>query len=201
MRKIVIHHIYLIDDINKLLQENDLLFFDDCLYSQYVYIKENINFLIDKNINCILGLSPKLIRKDSIKTGIFIESYKIHDDVNKYIYNKDSEYYSTAMNGFMSLSEIKELLQYKNIKLGLHGCCHLKLEYLDNMLSKITTFIKDTKDGIKLLKQYNLFTNIYVYPYEYKLPIFDHILRQKFGFTDIYGADDSRIYIEKLTEK
>ena len=33
------------DNILDLLQQNDILFFDDCLYSQYVFLKKNIEQL------------------------------------------------------------------------------------------------------------------------------------------------------------
>ena len=57
--KIVIHHTCYIDDnvILASLRKNDLVFFDDCLYSQYVFLKKYAKSLEDMSIACILGFS------------------------------------------------------------------------------------------------------------------------------------------------
>lgn len=61
-RKIVIHHTHLIKDIMSLLKDDDIVFFDDCLYSQYLFIKKYIQELQLKNITCILGFSTRILR-------------------------------------------------------------------------------------------------------------------------------------------
>lgn len=58
-KKIVIHHTCYIDDdiILAALCQNDLVFFDDCLYSQYLFLKKYAKVLADKSIACVLGFS------------------------------------------------------------------------------------------------------------------------------------------------
>lgn len=58
-KKIVIHHTCYIDDdiILAALCQNDLVFFDDCLYSQYLFLKKYAKVLADKSITCVLGFS------------------------------------------------------------------------------------------------------------------------------------------------
>ena len=68
-RQIVIHHTHLFENVDVLsyLKPNDDVFFDDCLYSQYVFIKKNINFFIDNKIDCILGFSSGLYANEDAK--------------------------------------------------------------------------------------------------------------------------------------
>ena len=47
-----------------MLQQNDMLFLDDCLYSQYVFLLKNIDALKDKNIACVLGFSTSIFRRE-----------------------------------------------------------------------------------------------------------------------------------------
>lgn len=42
------------------LDANDIVFFDDCLFSQYNFIKDNESFFKDMAIDCVLGFSSGL---------------------------------------------------------------------------------------------------------------------------------------------
>lgn len=189
-RKIVIHHTHLIDDIMSLLNDNDLVFFDDCLYSQYLFIHQNKQRLQAKNINCILGFSTQIYRTTQIP--IIENSAILHDRVHA---NDNS-----AFGGFMSLSELRELLCFDNIHLAGHGAKHLELEKITtSKLQQSQIFNKDITLMKKELDALDLHTEIFVFPYAYD----DFPCAKKFvynlGFKYIFAAYDSqRIEIEAL---
>ena len=78
-RRIVIHYPFTASEkIVNCIRENDIMFFDDCLYSQYLFIKENIEMLKSKNARCILGFSSGLYASESSKNTIGIKSEHAH---------------------------------------------------------------------------------------------------------------------------
>lgn len=189
-RKIVIHHTHLIDDIMSLLNDNDLVFFDDCLYSQYLFIHQNKQQLQAKNINCILGFSTQIYRTTQIP--IIENSAILHDRVHA-----DD---NTAFGGFMSLSELRELLCFDNIHLAGHSAKHLELEKITtSKLQQSQIFNKDITLMKKDLDALNLNTDIFVYPYAYDdFPCAETIVRIN-GFRYIFaGKNSKRIEIETL---
>lgn len=192
-RKIVIHHTHLISNICEYLQDGDIVFFDDCLYSQYVFLKDNINWLINHRIICILGFSAMLFRAAE-KPIYGIKSAELHDR----IHNGDK----SALAGFMSIAEIQELLTFSNIYLACHGSWHLDLQHMN--LSKIDMFKAFNNDVVqakKLFAIYGFITDIFVYPYAYDFFISDKILHNN-GFKQIYaGKNSKRIEIEELISK
>lgn len=191
-RKIVIHHTHLIDDMMSLLNNNDVVFFDDCLYSQYIFIKQNIKQLQDKNIICILGFSTQIYRTNQIP--LIENSAILHDRVHANDY--------LAFGGFMTIDEIKELLSFDNIYLAGHGAKHLELEKMN--LSKIqqtTLFIKDVVEMKKSFEKFNLSTDIFVFPYAYDSFPCAKLTINNLGFNYIFAAYDSqRIEIESLAK-
>lgn len=101
------------------------------------------------------------------------------------------------MNGFMKLSQLKELLKLDNMHLALHGCCHLNLNNKPGILNKMLLFKQDIDDGIKQLKMFELSTNMFIYPYVQSFYSSDSLLR-KCGFTSIIGSSVFRYAIENL---
>jgi hypothetical protein len=197
-RMIVIHHILDDEFVLCRLNQNDLVFFDDCLYSQYIFIKKYHQKLYDMNIVCVMGLSPKAIRPDNIPGISNIESHILHNQMNSHIKTYRDEIHGEFISGFMSKNEIDDVLNLKNIFLALHGCCHLKLENISNQLERIKVFIDDTNDGKKMLETFGYKTDIFVYPYDYEPSIGDAFLR-RIGFRYIFGGDNSkRIYVETM---
>lgn len=204
-RLIVIHHCQLIcDKIISVLQNNDILFFDDCLYSQYVFLKQYNNILKEKDIICVLGFSAALHRLDKDNPIYDIESHVIHNKCNQFIktYKDVETNYFEELNGFMHLDEIKELLQEDNIYLACHGSCHLDFRNTtDTNLVNIIKFKKDLDDAVNLFKFHKLIANIYVYPYAYSLNnLFEPCIKQQ-NFIYIFANDKlhgSRISIEDL---
>lgn len=197
-RLIVIHHIHKLKNPLIHIKTGDLLFFDDCLYSQYVFLKNNIDMLYNLGVGCVLGLSPKAIRSE-LDSGIKdIESDTLHKQMNEQIKIYTDTICGEYINGFMSLKEINEILKYKNVFIALHGCCHLKLENVKSKIEQSKIFLNDLDDGIRLMKEYNLITNIYVYPYAYE-PCISQIYLKKRGFKYIFAGNNSkRIPIESL---
>lgn len=191
-RKIVIHHTHILGDqlILSLLKDNDVLFFDDCLYSQYLFLKKNNNILLSKNIICILGFSASLYRTNQIP---FIEDSAI-------IHNKVHAKDNSALGGFMSLDELRELLAFDNIFLAGHGSKHLDLQNMRlEKLQQTKLFIEDINEMKQLFKKFNFQTDIFVYPYTYyDFPCSDIIIRNN-RFKYIFGCKNTmRMSIENV---
>lgn len=117
---IVLHETFNIsNNVLNAFHDNDILFFDDCLYSQFVFITENNKFLIDHNITCVISFSTGIFRKDEKPIYEAICS-EYHDK----IHNNDH----AARAAYMSLAEIRQLLEYDNVYLACHGDMHLQLD-------------------------------------------------------------------------
>lgn len=205
-RRVVIHHTHLLGlKILEHLNKNDLVFFDDCLYSQYLFIKNNIQFFLDKNIKCILGFSSGLYASEDEQNQISdVCSDVLHNECNlniKTIIDADVFRHSLkAMSGFMKISQIKELLSYDFCYLALHGCCHLNLDKTKRFLDKTIIFKNDLKSGLKQLKHFDLSSDVFVYPYVQSFSISDKILLAN-NFRYIFGSKLKRYSIEDLISK
>ena len=202
-RRIVIHHTHILQQkILELLQTDDVVYFDDCLFSQYVFLREKTQFFIKKNITVIIGFSSGLYASESCNKQTYdVTSNALHHICNKCIKTiNDANSFRDSlpeMNGFMKISQLKELLEFPFVKLALHGCCHLKLEDEYNLIAKAMMFKKDLNDAIAQLEKLKLKTNIYIYPYVYSFLTSDMILK-KSGFNEIVGSKTFRISIEDL---
>ena len=205
-RRIVVHHTHLLENNwdEKLLEDEDLVFFDDCLFSQYVFLKNCQKTIARKHIECILGFSSGLYADESSSSQIYdIKSSVIHDCCNQRIKTlEDANQLRSSipeMNGFMKVSQLKELLDLPFCHLALHGCCHLKLEKEKNLLKKIKTFNQDLQSGIENLTRLGLSVpQIWVYPYVHSFPTSDIALK-KSGFSQIVGSQSLfRISVENL---
>lgn len=194
-RRIVIHHCKpgLIQP--GLFTHNDILFFDDCLLSQYYFIKNNIENL--KNNKIILGFSSGLARPENFFKINFLESDIVHQAINKSM-KKAIDKPPPEIGAFMSVNEIKTLLQYNNIQIALHGCVHLKLENIANKTDRLMAFKCDTEDGMLLFNNYGFQSQIFVYPYAFYESGYNYIVK-KYGFLKTYACPDAyRISIESI---
>ena len=185
-RKIVIHETCIYDDhqiIDNICQ-NDILFFDDCLYSQYVFLKRNNDKLASKNVTCIIGFSTSIFRRDNQTPIEFAHCASFHDRVHS---GDDSAYAA-----YMSINDIKTLLEAENIILACHGDEHLDLHLEQSKMQKMKLFIDDICSATAKLDQLKLNTDVFVYPYAYDdILMSDHILRKN-GFKWLFAGKDSR---------
>lgn len=133
-----------------------------------------------------------------------VESHVLHDACNDAIHMvADADKLRNSlpeMNGFMKVSQLKQLLEMPFCHLALHGCCHLKMPSLKNARSNNLTLLKmmkifkqDVDSGILRLHELDLETKIFVYPYIYSFPTSDSYLK-KVGFTQIIGSQDTKIF-------
>ena len=190
-RMVVVHHTHLLKNITERLKRGDLVFFDDCLYSQYVFLEANVDKLSDMGVSCVLGLSPKAMRPSG-NPGIYsIESGELHRVLNSNVETIADSAPESCLNGFMSEVEVKRLLDGDNVFLALHGCCHLKLENTVDKFRQPIVFRKDVEDGKHMLRDMGLDTNIFVYPYAYVPFLGDMVLRQC-GFTYVFAGNGAR---------
>lgn len=191
-RMIVIHHTFLFEDIMSFLNDNDLIFFDDCLYSQYVFIQKNLNKLKTKNIYCVLGFSSKIFRQNNEIPIYEADCALFHSKVH----NGDND----AFNAYMSINEIKELLEFDNIYLACHGAWHLDLKNMNlTKFQQMHAFNIDIQQAVVDLNKFKFTTNIFVFPYAYDLfPLAYNILKNnKFNFI-FAGQKSKRIQIEDI---
>lgn len=190
-RLIVAHEAFNFENsiVDKVLQYNDMLFFDDCLYSQYVFIKNNVEELQQKNITCILGFSTSIMR---------ISGTPIVDAICSEQHIKFHKGDMTALQAYMSIDEIKELLFFDNIFLACHGDRHIELSTC-KAIQRTIQFSKDVENAILKMSKYGFQTNIYVFPYAFdNIPGAYSCLKSN-GFMHIFaGKNTQRTSIESL---
>ena len=190
-RKLVMHEYDKHIDVLTLLQPNDILFLDDCVFSQYEFVNTHIVQLKALNITIVLGFSTRLHRN--------MNEYPTYDTTanlhKKYHYGD-----MTSLNGFMTIQEIKELLSYDNVYIANHGANHLNLSEYD-YLQAYKKFKDDIDIAIADLDVYGIHTNIFVYPYSYEIPLMSNYLKHN-GYIHIFaGKSSKRISIEALNDK
>lgn len=119
-RNIVVHHTHILNHgILDLIQLGDIVFFDDCVYSQYVFFMENAEFFMKNDIYAVFGFSTALFRQDDLRPVIETTS-----ELHRRFHMGDS----TALAGFMSLSELNGVLDFERCYLACHGRMHLDLD-------------------------------------------------------------------------
>ena len=195
-RKIVIHETCCYDDqhILNVLQQNDMLFLDDCLYSQYIFLMKNINALKDKSIACVLGFSTSIFRREGR-----LPTYDAHcADCHDRVHNGDV----SAYDAYMSIAELKQLLTYENVFLACHGDCHLELAKCNSKIKQLTDFKKDIADATQKLQMLELSTCIFVYPYAYDdILLADKVLRSHSYEYLFAGHNSRRIQFENIINR
>ena len=192
-RKIVIHETCCYDDqqILNVLQHDDMLFLDDCLYSQYVFLAKNIDALKYKNIVCVLGFSTSIFRHAGQ-----LPTYNAHcADCHDRVHNCDISAYAA----YMSIDELKLLLVHENVFLACHGDQHLELAKCNDKLKRLADFKKDVADATQKLKTLDISTSIFVYPYAFdSILSADKVLR-RYGYEYLFaGHNSQRIQFESI---
>lgn len=145
---LVVHHTHLVPGLFWLFRPHDVVFFDDCLYSQYTFLAENVDRMSEIGIDCVLGLSPKAMRPEGICGIREIESWRLHEALNSQVRSASDTASGDYLRGFMCESEVRELLSHGNVHLALHGCCHLKLETVENRVEQARMFSEDVDSGM-----------------------------------------------------
>lgn len=182
-KNVVLHNVFEYKNIENVIQPNDILFFDDCTFDQYEFILFNQNYLKENNLNCVVAFSTNLYRKESEPPIKNIKTEELHRlKLNR---------------GFVSLSELTELIRLNNVFLALHGHSHFNPKNT-KVINSMMTFRDELNKSIMFLKNLNLKTEIFVYPHDYIVRGTESLLNEK-GFKYIYPSQrNSRIYIEEL---
>ena len=188
-RNIVLHNVFEYKNINQIVNRNDLLFFDDCTYDQYEFILKNNNLFNELNVNCVISFSTNIYRNEKLQPLSNIPTFELHNQ----LHNDKKE----ALNGFMTISEIKNLLNNTNIFLGLHGHNHLELKNVSK-IKQMMFFKDDLEQSITFMKQNSLKTDIFVYPYDFIVLGSEKLLKNR-GFKYIFPSKiNKRTYIEEI---
>jgi hypothetical protein len=187
--------------ISKLNKENDILTFDDGLYSIYLY-KNLLKYFKEK----ILFISPSLIyngKEKQTQNSCFESMYN-------HFYNNDN-------SSYMTIDQLKEM-EDLGFKIEAHSYYHLSLKYnlflSDSLHKKIMNnyklhsylCIKNDKykkeDTEKMLEWFD--KNMKIIPKKYCFPFNQYtkeliIFLEKYNFNEFYGKNiNNRINIEIL---
>ena len=189
-RLVVAHEIKDFEDTSRKLQSNDILFLDDCLYSQYAFLKQYADNLNKRGIVCVLGFSTKIHRNEGAPM-----QYAVCAECHDKYHAGDM----TALNAYMTVDEIKELLEYSNVYVACHGARHLKLESVSTAYLQMKMFEEDLQEAVDDLNAFGLSTNIFVFPYAYSDILYAYAILKQKGFYCIFAGKGSlRIQIEDL---
>ena len=200
-RKLVLHHTHLIGDIEGLIEEGDMLFLDDALYSQYTWFYQNVYELMRKHVLVVLGISTDCVRSLEIAPRPIEKSAILHDRFHKYI-GKDAVMAEKARDGFMSWKEIGRMLEFPFVYPANHGHNHLNLNgWLKDLTGALASFMTDISIAQEILELHGMGTDIFVFPYDSEPPGTRQWLRTN-GFKYIFGgARSDRIEIEDLAAR
>lgn len=125
-------------------------------------------------------------------------SYAVCSECHDKFHNGDM----SALQAYMSIDEVKDLLLYDNVYLACHGAYHLKLDNIKDNYSKAIEFKKDLLTAIEELRQYELNTSIYVFPYAYSRILNAHNMLFKCNFIHVFADEENkRIQIEDLKDE
>lgn len=194
-RKLVLHETcYYEDDfILGKLNDYDILFFDDCLYSQYVFLKNNIDVLKQKQIICVFGFSTGIHREEDHSPRYYAKCANSHDRVH---FGDISAY-----DNYMSLPELFEICKFDNVFIACHGQFHLQLQS-EKLVQRSKKFIDDVKNAHSDLVKFNLNTDIFVYPYAFDDIIGSNLTLRQLGYKFIFANKQNlRIVFESLDSK
>lgn len=144
--------------ISSSVKIDDILVFDDGLYSQYYYMKEILNIKCKK----YFAISTNLISNIDEE-----QTWNINRNLAMWLYKE-----KRIKNSYMNIDQIKEIHNSKDCFLCLHGHNHLKFkEYMDkhkNLKWLHTNFIEDFKISMNTFKDtFNFIPDSYCFPYNY----------------------------------
>lgn len=177
------------EDFFKLILKDYTLTFDDALYSQYFYWEE-----IDK-IDCekILFIPTGAIRLTKDIRERFVGEYVKFDDCFQSL--KKWKYFDNREN-YMTLGEIKYLIDNYNITIGGHSHNHEHVSST-NSPGDLVDSIKFIMDDIdKMFKWFDL--HLSLRPHHFCFPFNERnnylkILLEKEGITNFYGDEREEV--------
>ena len=192
IRNVVIHEVLNDIDIIHKLQPKDLIFFDDCLYSQYLFLNKHNSYLKSHMMIAVIGFSTQIFRD---KNQLPIE-YAICSECHSQVHAGNI----SAYNAYMSHDEVHNLLQEDNIYLACHGAQHLELGNMNLTRQQQTNIFKaDVARAAYDLSNLGLKTNIFVFPYAYDRFPFAYKILNDYGFFHIFaGHNTKRVQIENI---
>ena len=156
-----------------------MLFLDDCLYSQYAFLKEYADKLKKRGIVCILGFSTKIHRNEGAPM-----QYAVCAECHDKFHTGDM----SVLNAYMTVDEIKELLANDNVYIACHGARHLKLEDVTPAHLQMKMFEADLQEAVDDLSSFGLHTNIFVFPYAYSDILYAYAILKHKGFYCIFAG-------------
>jgi len=146
-RHIVVHHCRpgLIEP--DLFMPDDVVFFDDCLYSQYRFFMENAERM--RGMSVVFAFSPGLLRRGGTPPIDDVDSAEVHAAVNMRM-KTWLDPPPDQVRAFMSAGELHQLEKFKDVRLALHGCVHLRLQDVPRKVDRLAMFRRDVEDAVKL---------------------------------------------------
>lgn len=182
-RRIVVHHCDGGFPPPALFRKGDVAFFDDCLLSQYRYLKDNLPAM--KGVRVVLGFSPGLARPPDAEPIWFMESQDAHRAVNAAM-RRAGDAPPPEIGAFMSAGEVLELAGTDGVEVAMHGCVHLRLEDEPSRTARLGLFRRDAEDGAALFRRYGLRLRVFVYPYAFCEDGYELVL-ERLGFVETWG--------------
>lgn len=165
-------HEILCDDIFNEPLETYVLTFDDGLYSQYYNYPKFKSIPTEK----IYFISSSIVCNGPQSTD-FIRSRPAHDKA-----------FSGNFEDFMTIEQIKELMQDPLVSIGAHGHFHKDLTTIEKLADQVAHIKKDTELMVEWFKENLGFVPTkFCFPYNNNLNGLYEVILKRFGFTEFYG--------------
>jgi hypothetical protein len=160
-----------------------ILTFDDGLYSQYYYFDKFKSIPTEK----IYFISSNIIC-----TGTQSMEFPMCQEAHKKAFAGNTEDY-------MTLDQIKELMQDPFVSIGGHSHSHKRLDNYSKIVERIQHIKSDTEAMIEWFEEnLGFIPKQFCYPYNNDCQgVYSGILKH-YGFTDLYGRE--RIPVETLLQ-
>jgi len=197
-RRIVVHHCRPGSVSPGLFTPGDAVFFDDCLWSQYRFVLDNVKSM--RGVRVVMGFSPGLARPSGAAPIRFMESYKAHAAVNRAM-SAPGDPPPDEIRAFMSVDEVRELSEIDGVEIAMHGCMHLKLEPVAGKARRLELFRRDAEAGAELFGRCGFRAGVFVYPYAFCEDGYDYAVK-RLGFRESYAKPGAyRIAVENLDDE
>lgn len=164
--------------------ENYILTFDDGLYSQYYFY----NRFSEINTKKIYFISTDVIceGKQSMNFPTCIEAH--------------SKAFKGNKEDYMTLDQIKFLMEQPNVEIGAHSHTHTRLSLFDSLYEKTEYIKKDTETMLEWFEKNLKFKPTkFCFPYNDDFSGMYKSLLKKYNFNEFYGNE--RLDINQLIEK
>ena len=152
--------------------EKYTLTFDDALYSQYYYF----DYFNKLDTEKIIFVSSNILADNNQSTE-FLDCQAAHE---KAAVGNTEDY--------MTLAQIKELMQLPNVRIGGHSHFHQDITKINGLMNQVNHIKNDTKLMIQWFEQNLRFIpTMFCFPHNNNLHgIYQEILKT-YGFTEFYG--------------